>query len=593
MRIIFPALLAPALLVSPLAAQSMFRGGPTHSGVYPAAPGEYGGIRWQFATGGPVRSSPTVSEGVVYIGSGDGNVYALDVRTGELRWRYAAGSPVTSTPAVAVGTVVISALDGTIQAITATTGARRWVTRTGADAPLPWGHESGDTWTSSPAIAGGVVVVGSGDGSLYALDLSTGAVRWKAPTGRRIRSSPAVSGKMVVVGSGDGRVYGFDLDTGRERWRFATNGVDFKSDTFGYDRKTVQASPAIAGNLVVIGARDGFLYGLDFATGTQRWVVDHQISWVNCSVAIADGAVYTGTSDGQFVQAVDAAAGRELWRKEKLGIVWASPTVAGPVLYVATTRGSLIAFDRASGAERWRVPLPAGSFSSPVIAGDQLLLGSDDGRVYAFDLSAPKPLEHFVFWDSTYTKVSFQQEHATIRDYLTRRGYTVTDGAGLAAALAPGDAPHRVIVFAMDYLTPDHAELLRRFLEAGGKVVWPGTPPLLWPRELATGELSLLGLDRAGPARLLGVKHEGGNFDNVGTSEVTAAGRRWGLEPWWMSSWAADPASVSQVLALDETGLASAWLESFGGRPGAGFVRLPGTASPATILRAAEYFPRQ
>jgi outer membrane protein assembly factor BamB len=532
-------------------------------------------------------------DGVLYIGSGDGGVYAFGASTGVQRWRYSAGAPVTSTPAVSGGLVVFSASDGTIQAIDAIRGTRRWVVHSGPEAALPWGHESGDTWTSSPTIAGKLVLVGSGDGFLYALDLATGAVRWKGATGRRIRSSPAVSGTLAVVGSGDGRVYAFDLASGRERWRFATQGVEFNSDTFGYDRKTVQSSPAIAGDLVVVGARDGFLYGLELSTGRQRWVVDHHISWVSCSVAIADGTVYTGTSDGQFVQAVDAASGRELWKKEHVGLVWASPAVAGEVLYVATTRGPIVAYDRATGAERWRVSLPAGSFSSPVIAGNRLFLGTDDGRVYALDLTAPAPLERFVFWDSSYARVTFLPDHIALRDYLTRRGYSVTDAAGVRAALAPDQASHRVIVFAMDYLVPEQAELVRGFLQAGGKIVWPGTPPLLWPRELATGDLSLLGLDRQGPARLLGVQHERGNFDNVGTHAITPEGKRWGLDGWWMSSWSADPASVSVVLALDEQGLASAWLRGFEGRPGSGFVRLPGTAQPATILRVAEYFPAQ
>ncbi len=57
-----------------------------------------------------------------------------------------------------------------------------------------------------------------------------------------------------------------------------------------------------------VGARDGWIYALDAATGSERWRFDHKISWVNTSPAVIDGVVYAGSSDGQFVQALDAAS---------------------------------------------------------------------------------------------------------------------------------------------------------------------------------------------------------------------------------------------------------------------------------------------
>src|ERR1700733_10842092 len=73
-------------------ATAMFRASADHAGVYAAAPGHaFGGIRWTFATGGSVRSWPTLLAGVVYVGSTDGSLYALGEANGQLRWRYDAG----------------------------------------------------------------------------------------------------------------------------------------------------------------------------------------------------------------------------------------------------------------------------------------------------------------------------------------------------------------------------------------------------------------------------------------------------------------------------------------------------------------------
>lgn len=80
----------------------MFRGDPAHRGQYPGPPPiGYGGILWRVQTGGPVRSTPAVADGRVFIGSGDGYVYALDVQSGRRLWRYQATTSVTGSPAVA------------------------------------------------------------------------------------------------------------------------------------------------------------------------------------------------------------------------------------------------------------------------------------------------------------------------------------------------------------------------------------------------------------------------------------------------------------------------------------------------------------
>lgn len=572
--------LSTTLLVAPDTGSAMFRGGALHLGAYPAAKGSYAGIAWRVQTGGPVRSSPVVVGNTVYVGSTDGRVYALDAASGAVRWQYDAGSSVSATPAVAGGVVVIEAIDGSVHGISQTTGRRNWRIITGTDARLAWGYESGDNWTSSPTVIGNMVLVGSGDGALYALDLATGRTRWKAATRGRIRSTPAVSGDQVVVGSFDGHVYSFDRTSGKEKWRFATDGVNFASDTFGYDRKSIQSSPAIAGDLVLAGARDGYFYGIDLATGKERWRVDHKISWVNCSPAIADGMAFIGSSDAQFLQAVDLKTGAERWRADTLGVIWASPSVAGNVVYTPTTRGPLYAFDKSTGKELWRVRFGGGTYSSPTIAGDRLYIGNDDGSVYALDLTAPAPLRRMVYFDQRFEKLNFFSEGTRLRDYLLARGYQLIDASQVVGALATNRASNSVIVFAQDYLQPELAGSnpasgqLRQYLAAGGRVVWPGVPPLIWPRDTLHEDISLLAVNRKLTQELLGVSHQGANFDGRPVATVTPSGKAWGLSGWFTANWAADPAAVSEVLALDDQGNAAAWTQRYGNAGGM-FVRVP------------------
>ncbi|HKG94373.1 MAG TPA: PQQ-binding-like beta-propeller repeat protein [Gemmatimonadaceae bacterium] len=590
---------------------AMFRGGPAHDGRYPGpAIDGYGGLQWRFQTRGPVTATPTVAGDLVYVGSADGRLYALRRATGEPAWTFDARSAIASTAAVAEGKVFVAARDGRLYALDARTGAERWRASLGADRPLPWGHESGDFYVSSPAYAGGTLYVGGGDGNVYALAASDGAVRWRHATGGRVRSSPAVEGGLVVVGSADGVVYAADARTGAARWTFATLGASLESGSFGFDRRTVQASPAIVGDRVFVGARDGFVYALDRATGRLAWKFDHEISWVNSSPAVADGAVYVGTSDGWFVQALDAATGAERWRTSTASAVWGSPAVVDSFVYAGEAAGNVLALDARTGAERWRWRVGSRVFSSPVPAAGTLYFGADDGAVYALNAARGRPLRRAVFWDARVAKAARLPGHERIRAFFQDRGYAVLDADSLAAFLRAraADRSPSVVVFAMDYLPSGlgtrpsglgEESLLRSYLEAGGKVLWLGVPPLLFPRDPSTGAQNLKDIDRGATLRLLGVDHARGNFDVRGAT-VTPAGERWGLSGWWTSNWGADPRTVTQALALDDEGQATAWVRSYGGPAGSGFVRIPaqtwGEAPAAANLLmlqvAAEYFPR-
>ena len=132
-------------------------------------------LKWKYTTGRDVDSSPAVANGVVYVGSDDNNVYALNASTGALLWKYTTGNQVDSSPAVANGVVYVGSEDGNVYALNASTGA------------LLWKYTTGGQVDSSPAVANGVVYVGSDDNNVYALNASTGALLWKYTTGDRCR----------------------------------------------------------------------------------------------------------------------------------------------------------------------------------------------------------------------------------------------------------------------------------------------------------------------------------------------------------------------------------------------------------------------
>ena len=73
-------------------------------------------VSWELMTGGRVASSPAIEDGIVYVGSGDGYIYAVNASDGSELWKAATGDEITSSPAIADGVVYIGSHDGNLYA---------------------------------------------------------------------------------------------------------------------------------------------------------------------------------------------------------------------------------------------------------------------------------------------------------------------------------------------------------------------------------------------------------------------------------------------------------------------------------------------
>lgn len=572
---------------SALAQPVMFRGNAAHTGVFQGGGGRnLAGMQWRFATGGEVDGSPVVAGQTVYVGSGDGKLYAIDLERGTERWSFDAGSPIASSPAVAGGVVFIATRNGALIAIAG--GKARWRVKTGADVPLPWGHESGDYYISSAAISGDSVIFGAGDGSVYAIDPAKGKVRWKAPTGERIRGTPAVADGGVFIGTAGGKLYRFDLATGRQTWSYATAGASLASGDFGYDRRTLQSSPAVSNGVVYVGARDGQFYAVDAQSGALRWKSDYGLPWVISSPAVDAGHIYLGSSDGHFVQCLDAASGKEIWKTDYGTPIWSSPAVTDDVVYAGDFDGGINALDRATGAKLWSFRTKSMVLSSPVVAGDLVIAGSSDGGVYALRTSQ-RPVRRAV-----YVPDAKDDDAAKMVSFFVDRGYESTaTGPVLARFLSDRIADHAasVVVFVRGRMPDEAQRVVHDYLAAGGKIVWCGAPAGLVPNDPEVMKSQgPKALDWGAAARLVGVDHSTTAFDDRGTT-ATAQGRLWGLNGRWRSAWGVPIDQVTEPLSIDEWGLTTDYVKSFGGEPGTGFVRGPISDHDALYF-VAEYRPR-
>ncbi len=586
---------------------TLFRGDAQHTGVY-ATRGvpQFKQIKWAHKTGGPARSSPAVTNDAVYFGSGDGNLYAVDLQTGEEKWHYKTEGAAHSSPAVANGIVYFTSREGCLYAVAAQSGKLVLKFQTAAPLPYKWGF---DYYTSSPLVVEGVVYFGSEDGHLYALEIRSGKPKWKFDAKSPVRGSPAMTGDAIYFGDMSGYFYALDRETGAQKWRFATEGVKFNPAEFGYDRCAIVSSAAISGELVTFGGRDGFLYALDRNTGQEKWRRDYEISWVISSPAILNETLFTGTSDGRYAHALDLNTGEEKWRFKATETVWSSPAIADSLMYVGDGGGNFFAVDIRTGAEKWRFKTKDRIFSSPVVAEGVVYFGSDDGYLYALtgnDSQTPhvQPARRAVFWEASigfnWFRFGIDEQ---IRDYFVREGYEQLNAKTLAQFMQDGIAKKSpsVVVFAAHRVPAtvvndsSEAALLRQYLNAGGKVVWLGPPPLAYKRDPKTDQV--VALDFTIPERIIGVRYPGNSAIGVGgwyQSTVTVEGVKWGfLRDWYVGGFAVESDQISAALARDETGRASAWVKNYGGSDGTGLVQLwhkrDGLEDLIAIKAVAEY----
>lgn len=364
--------------------------GPTPPPQAPHAAGKIVKPAWTFATKGPVWSSPSVNGELVYVGSNDGRVYAVRASSGAEAWNVATGGPVLARPTIVDADLYVPSDDGLLWKLDAASGKKIWTADVhGASVKRDLPHKGDskyDYLASAATIDEGTVYVGSADGKLYALDAASGAEKWKFETKGIVRSTPAIAGGLVVFGSNDGSIYAVNM-RGELAWKKATG-------------EAVTPSPLVHDGRVYIGSRSADVFALDAASGSVLWRVFYWFSWVESSAAIRGSTLYVGSSDYQRVCAIDADDGKVKWTFDSDGSAWSSPAVtdstvfigaAGVVGYSANHHAAFFAIDRANGKERWRFPMePAdgdyayGFASSPAVANGRVFVGGLDGKLYAF-----------------------------------------------------------------------------------------------------------------------------------------------------------------------------------------------------------------
>ena len=495
-------------------------------------------VRWKFKTGGVIASSPTVVNGVAYVGSWDGYEYALNAANGTLIWRTNLGitsapncnptaAGVTSVATVQNGVVYVGGGDAYWYALNASTGAVLWKVYTG-DNSASGGHYN---W-ASPLIANGYAYIGIasfGDcplvpGQLLQVSLTTHQVVNTAtfvPTGQTgggIWTSPTLdaTGKTVFVTTGTAtndvtqQPYAqamVALDAGtlaiKGGWRIPPAQAVPDSD-WG---TTPNVFPDGHGTNLVAGAdKNGYLYAYDQANiaagplwqvkvgdgGSSPQYGTGMIStgaFGNGQLYFASGNVtVNGTKYGGSVSALDPFTGAYLWRHyTPQAIVPALAYVNG--LVIAGAGSTLDVLNASTGAQLYQYTTGGQLYGHPSVANGQIFEGSTDGYVYAFAPASPRPSTP-VDLRTAYNNVGISDDTAPSQANFDGGGYSYSAQALQAAGITAGS---NVVVNGVTFQWPPAPSGTADNVAAQGQTIRLGTP---------TGgtTLAVLGAANSGPS---------------------------------------------------------------------------------------------
>ncbi len=179
----------------------IFRGGRNLLGVAEGQLPDALELVWKFKTGAAVMSSPVIDGGIVYVGSDDGSVYAIDAKSGDKIWAYETEDGIEAPPTVVEGTVYVGSYDTFFYALDAKTGSFRWKHETDAEIV------GAANWTKSPDGKETWILVGSHDFNLYCLNSADGKVVWTYESDNFINGSPALDEGTTVFGGCDALIH--------------------------------------------------------------------------------------------------------------------------------------------------------------------------------------------------------------------------------------------------------------------------------------------------------------------------------------------------------------------------------------------------
>jgi outer membrane protein assembly factor BamB len=257
---------------------------------------------------------------------------------------------------------------------------------------MRWEAQLSSEVAAQPVAAHGLVIAGSSDGQVYALDVNSGAVRWVQessvpPLSLRGASRPLIGDGQVFVGQATGRLIAITTDTGEVAWETAIGIAEGRSE---FERLVdIDADPVFADGTIYAASYQARLAALSMASGRILWSRDLS---THLPLLLAGNVIYVSTAQSE-VMAVDRANGTVLWRQGELaGRAITAPLLFNGMIAVGDNEGYLHFMSPEDGRFVGRVRVSESPIlDAPQVAGDLLYVVDAGGALQALRMAASQP----------------------------------------------------------------------------------------------------------------------------------------------------------------------------------------------------------
>jgi len=274
-----------------------------------------------FDFGSAIVGTPLIDREMMYVAlanDGEGLV-AYNLRTAKVIWRSAIGN-IESSPLLVGNKIYITTLEGKLVCIEKEKGTNLWTFEISGNRKMRSIH-------SSPASDGNVIVFGCDNGSLYAVGINDGKLRWSAKTRASILASPSIQEGKVFIGSTDSTFYAFDIRTGKQLWTQALSGK-------------INSSQAVANKHVYIATINRTIYCLAEDDGSIMWKINTN-GVINSAPLVSGTTVYIGGLD-KTLYALDSRSGKIIWQFKTGGRIKTMPVIFHKHLFILTEDRSVV-----------------------------------------------------------------------------------------------------------------------------------------------------------------------------------------------------------------------------------------------------------
>jgi len=339
--------------------------------------------RWKVSVGKGheglgIALNPTTDGETVYAASFNGNVIAINAKTGRKVWKQSFDFSFTAGPTYKDGTLVLGTNNGELINIDSMTGEILWTTTVSSEILAP------------VAIKNDQIFVRSVDGNLAAFLSDNGSLMWtanhKVPRlSLRGTTSPEIFANAVLSGFDDGKVSAYDLVDGSLLWETMLTPPGGRTEIEKVN--DIDAPMTIVGNELYVGSYQGALAALALESGDIIWLTEASIY---AGMAVDENAVFVSEADGS-VMALSRFTGREIWKQENLLNRYPSaPVIVGDSIIIGDLEGYLHWLDKESGETQQRISIGRDKISSvPLVMKDTIIVQTDGGNLVSVKTFIP------------------------------------------------------------------------------------------------------------------------------------------------------------------------------------------------------------